>query len=322
MDTPPTLCVAAEHADQTVLSLLRTLLPGESWSRLRTLIESRRVAIDGVLCVQEARRLKAGETVTVHDQPLAAPPQDQQMRIVHRDEQVVVVEKPSGMATLRRFEERHWPERRKRLAPTLDEAVARLLAPRTNRGRASASPLFAVQRLDRDTSGVLVFARTVAARDHLIRQFAAHSVHRVYVAVVEGMVTKRTIRSHLVRDRGDGRRGSGPADQGELAITHVTPVESLGDYTLVECRLKTGRTHQIRIHLSEAGHPVCGDVKYGRNRPAGSFSDGSGAPRLALHARELGFLHPTTGQRADFMAPPPEDLARWIETLRRAASAR
>ena len=124
-----------------------------------------------------------------------------------------------------------------------------------------------VQRLDKETSGLVVFARTVAAERGLGKQFHAHTVHRRYVAVVPGWATKQTIRTRLVRDRGDGRRGSTTLpEQGKEAITHIEPVERLPGYTLVACRLETGRTHQIRIHLAELGHPVCGERVYGRGR--------------------------------------------------------
>src|SRR5262249_31997338 len=166
-------------------------------------------------------------------------------------------------------------------------------------------------RLDKETSGLVVFARTVAAERGLGKQFRAHTVHRRYLAVVPGYVPKQTIRTRLVRDRGDGRRGStGLADQGKEAVTHVEPVERLPGYTLVACRLETGRTHQIRIHLAELGHPVCGEKVYGPR------TDTSGAPRLALHAAELGFRHPAIGEEMRWTMPLPPDLGAVVQRLR------
>src|SRR5947209_19947020 len=152
-----------------------------------------------------------------------------------------------------------------------------------------------VHRLDKETSGLVVFARTVPAERGLGKQFHAHTVIRRYLALVPGFVPPQRIATRLVRDRGDGRRGStGVPDVGKEAVTFVDVVERLPGYRLLACRLETGRTHQIRIHLAELGHPVCGDKVY-VHRPDGSAAaDRSGAPRLALHAAELGFLHPVT----------------------------
>jgi 23S rRNA pseudouridine1911/1915/1917 synthase len=163
----------------------------------------------------------------------------------------------------------------------------------------------------------MVFARTVPAERHLVRQFSQHTITRSYLAIVHGDVEAQTIESTLVRDRGDGRRGSqkGAAD-GQRAVTHVRPLERLGDYTLVECRLETGRTHQIRIHLSELGHIVCGDKVYCQPLRGKPIADHSGAPRLALHAAELGLEHPITGERLHYTMPLPKDLTQFVERLR------
>src|SRR5262249_44958131 len=123
--------------------------------------------------------------------------------------------------------------------------------------------------------------------------------------------------SFLVRDRGDGRRGSTTVPgQGKVAITHIAVAERLPGYTVLSCRLETGRTHQIRIHLAELGHPVCGDPVYHVRRDGTVIPDGSGAPRLALHAVELGFRHPATGEELHWEMPLPDDLRRFIERLR------
>jgi 23S rRNA pseudouridine1911/1915/1917 synthase len=135
--------------------------------------------------------------------------------------------------------------------------------------------------------------------------------------VVAGFVPPQRIAPWLVRDRGDGRRGSGPAGEGKEAVTHVEVVERLPGYTLLSCRLETGRTHQIRIHLAELGHPVCGDKVYHHLPGGGVRPDDSGAPRLALHAAELGFKHPVTHTDMHWEMPLPPDLEAFLGKLRR-----
>jgi 23S rRNA pseudouridine1911/1915/1917 synthase len=161
-------------------------------------------------------------------------------------------------------------------------------------------------------------------------QFRKHTVTRRYLAIVHGKVAPRTIRSTLVRDRGDGRRGSRPGlpspsgsgvgGEGKEAVTHLAIVETLPGYTLLSCKLETGRTHQIRIHLAELGNPVCGDCVY--NRPLGGepIADTSGAPRLALHAAELGFTHTATDEPMHWEMPPPPDFRELLDRLRQGAA--
>jgi 23S rRNA pseudouridine1911/1915/1917 synthase len=311
------------EAGRTLVSALRSWLPDQSWNHLRRLIESRRVQIDGNLCVDEGRKLNAGEVVRVLPHGQAALPRADDVRIHYVDAQVVIVEKPAGMTTMRHSEELDWPERRKDRQPTLDEVLPRLLAkkqPSHSRGRNKSPRVRAVHRLDRDTSGLLVFARTVEAERSLVQQFRKHTIHRRYVAVVHGELKAQTITSRLVRDRGDGRRGSTKnPNLGQLSVTHVRPLEQLGKYSLIECRLETGRTHQIRIHLSELGHFVCGDKVYSQPMYRKPLADESGAPRLALHAAELGFQHPLSGESISFKMPLPRDLQEFLDRLRQAA---
>jgi 23S rRNA pseudouridine1911/1915/1917 synthase len=276
--------------------------------------------LSGNLCVDPARRLKLQDVVKILAQPSAPLPKEIDVRIVYLDPQVVVVEKPAGMTSLRHSEERLWPARRRQIQPTLDEVLPRIIAKKDHLGRkrsGSPSKLRAVHRLDRETSGLMVFARTAEAERHLVQQFRRHTTHRRYVAVAMGSVEAGTIESRLVRDRGDGRRGSTTlADAGKHAVTHVRPLERLGRYTLVECRLETGRTHQIRIHLAEQGHPLCGERVYTQPFRGKPIQDSSGAPRLALHAAELGFQHPITGEPMRFEMPLPPDLAAFLARLR------
>lgn len=305
----------------TILAALRQFLPGTSWSAARKLLAARRVLVNDVLCLDEGRRLSSGDRVAVAPHSLRAPPAVDAVTIHFIDQAIVVVEKPAGMMTLRRHEEISWPAQRRRLQPTLDEAVAQRIAEHAARKAkrtvgARLPRLLAVHRLDRDTSGLIVFARNTLAQSKLISQFAAHTAVRKYLAIVRGSVPSQRIRTQIVRDRGDGLRG-GTSDEaaGQLAITHVTPLRQLGDHCELECRLETGRTNQIRIHLAELGHPVCGDVKYhGRFGEALPPHD-CGAPRLALHSTRLRVEHPTTGESLTYDSPWPHDVAAFIARL-------
>jgi 23S rRNA pseudouridine1911/1915/1917 synthase len=312
-----TFSVAPEQTNQTLAALLRGWLPGQSWSQVRKLVAARRVKLNGELWLDDARRLKAGDTVEVLARPQKAPELLDQIVLRHVDESVVVSEKPSGIPTVRHPAERDWLEPRRLRAPTLDDLVLRQLGASLPRKKHDPRPrLRVVQRLDKETSGLVVFARTVEAERGLGAQFKAHTVTRRYLAVVPGRVAPHTVRSFLVRDRGDGRRGSGPTEGvGKEAVTHVAVAEKLPGYTLLSCKLETGRTHQIRIHLAELGHPVCGDAVY-RGKVGVTIPDASGAPRLALHATELGFAHPATGEAMHWEMPLPPDLREFIARLR------
>jgi 23S rRNA pseudouridine1911/1915/1917 synthase len=325
--------VAPSQANQPLATAMRQWFPGKTWGKLRQLIGSRHVLLNGNVCVDSARRLKITDVVRVLEHPAAPPAREDDVRVRHLDAHLVVIEKPSGMTSVRHALERSWPTKRKEQQPTVEDLLPRIIAKKEAGGRGRqpkgrqaqrqardgrsptrTPPVRPVHRLDRDTSGVMIFARTVPAERELGQQFRQHTTERRYLAVVEGQVKAQTIESQLVRDRGDGRRGSTEEEGvGKRAVTHLRPLETFDGYTLVECRLETGRTHQIRIQLSEAGHPVCGDKVYGH-------ADGerrSGAPRLALHAESLTFDHPQTGERMTFRMPLPSDLKQFVERLRK-----
>ena len=315
--------VAAAEQRQTLAAFLREKL-GASWGSVQKLVRSRHVMIHGNICTDVARRLKEGEVVKVLTAAAAAPPKADDVRIVHLDDAVVVVEKPTGITTTRHSEELSWPARRRQVQPTLDEmvpdAIRQYLARRFG-GRGAKPrrqpPVRAVHRIDRETSGLVVFARTVPAERILAEQFRAHTTERRYLALCVGRVGSGSIITNLVRDRGDGRRGSSGTEEGKRAVTHVEPVEHYGDaYTLVACRLETGRTHQIRIHMAETGHPVCGERVYSAPRHF-EIVDESNAPRVMLHAAELGFVHPETGEDLRFESPLPIDMKKVLTSLRR-----
>jgi 23S rRNA pseudouridine1911/1915/1917 synthase len=312
------------EANQSLVSAMRGWLPGLSWSQVRRLIQTRRVTVNHSLCMDEGRRLVVGDTVRLTGESLPTISADK-VRIRHVDHHLVIVDKPPRMLTLRHRAERDWPPRRKAQQPTLDEILPQLLLEqegnRAKRGHRRPR-VYCVHRIDRDTSGLLVFARDEETQKGLIAQFARHDVGRAYLAVVPGHVAARTFTSNLIRDRGDGLRGStaDPA-QGQCAVTHVQPIENLGEYTLLECRLETGRTHQIRIHLTELGHPICGDPVYRAAFGQPPIEDHSGAPRLALHAARLQFVHPASGGQVTCESPLPDDLSRFVDRLRAAGQS-
>ncbi|HUY92163.1 MAG TPA: RluA family pseudouridine synthase [Pirellulales bacterium] len=326
--SPQTLHVASEESQRTLASLLRQRLEGMAWSEVRKLIRGRHVQINGNLCMDAGRRLKPGEVIKLLEFPTAPPAREDDVRIRYLDQQLVVVEKPAGITSVRHAEERNWSSKRRQIQPTLEDLLPRVIAKKASRGQrgrrggppGKLPPVRPVHRLDRETSGLMAFARTPAAERQLAQQFRRHTTSRRYLAVIQGHVSERTIESQLVRDRGDGRRGSTQEpDVGKRAVTHIKPIERLGEYTLVECRLDTGRTHQIRIQLAELGHPLCGETIYHKPLGGAARPDRSGAPRLALHSAELTLEHPMSGEELHFQMPLPADLTAFLERLRREA---
>jgi 23S rRNA pseudouridine1911/1915/1917 synthase len=338
--------VSANHVGQTVASVIKTFEPDLSWTKIRKLVASRHVQVNGNLCLEETRRLQEGEVVKFFEHPLAPPPKAESIEIVYLDQFLVVVNKPSGITSVRHAGEDS-PRGRKQKQPTLEDLMPEILARRAGHLVAPEKPrrpikgrpvksrpqpgvprqprikVFPVHRLDRDTSGLLMFALSTSVEEQLVNLFSSHSIERAYRAVAHGNVRGMTIESELARDRGDGLRGSVPQKSKDTqhAITHVRPVQGLGNYTLVECRLETGRTHQIRIHLSEQGHMICGEKTYVKLLGGKTVFDRSGAPRLALHAFRLDFTHPVSGRKIGIEAPLPSDLKHFIERLQREKKA-
>jgi 23S rRNA pseudouridine1911/1915/1917 synthase len=312
--------IASEHSGLTLVAALRQLVSGRPWSTVRRLVENRHVQVNGNLCVDEGRKLSEGDVVKIWDEPRDAAPSEDAVKILFQDAHLIVVDKPAGITTERHAEERQWPARRKQRQPTIDEIVGRIL--QRQRGRRGGKParptrVRLVHRLDRDTSGVMVLALSAEAERLLVQMFRRHELHRVYQAIALGRVAERSIESNLARDRGDRRRGSTTLPNvGKRAVTHVRPLEYLDGYTLVECRLETGRTHQIRIHMAEAGHPLCGEKVYNKPLFKKPVTDRSGAQRQALHAATLAFRHPITGQELSFTTPLPADMGRLLVKLR------
>jgi 23S rRNA pseudouridine1911/1915/1917 synthase len=275
-----------------------------SWGDARKLIGRGKVKIGGAVVTDGERRVREGDIVEVDPQarrPVVISTVDRS-RLVYVDPQVVVVDKPAGISTVPYADGERG---------TLDQLVAALL-PKSSRGKGPPSSLGVVQRLDKETSGLLVFARTFGAKKALAAQLRAHTVHRRYLALVHGQLKKTTFRTYLAKNRGDGIRGTSRfGREGQLSVTHVEPVRNFTRATLVACRLETGRTHQIRIHLAEAGHPIVGERVYIRDYKGELLT----APRPMLHAAELGFVHPVRGSTVKFETPPPDDFEAMMAEL-------
>jgi 23S rRNA pseudouridine1911/1915/1917 synthase len=311
--------------DRAVRSLF-----GVSWGKARAWIAAGKVRLGGDPVTDETARVPPGAEITLDERapapgsrsrrPPASPAgraglrdaePSSDVRVLHADPHVVVVAKPAGLSTVP-FESDREP-RPGTPEDTLEARVRKWVEQRGGSRRAGRPNLGVVHRLDKETTGLLVFTRTWLAKQSLTTQFRRHTVHRRYLAIAHGDVKPRTIRSVLVADRGDGLRGSSRHRDGREAVTHVEPLEALAGATLVACRLETGRTHQIRIHLSEAGHPIVGERVYIRSY-GGPLIE---APRLMLHAAELGFVHPATGLAMRWELPLPDDMRSLLDRLRR-----
>jgi 23S rRNA pseudouridine1911/1915/1917 synthase len=318
--TTRTLTVSRTEAGRAVADWLcaRLSLPRAAVTKL---LHERKVRVAGAPCSNPGWKLRAGQRVEVQLPSSAAAPAVKKQRgpspiIRHLDDDLIVVDKPAGLTTMRHAEEaaEFGGRARKFLPQTLQDLLPGLIAARTG---GKPGQVRAVHRLDKETSGLVVFARTVPAERGLGAQFAQHTVVRRYLALVPGSFKAQTVRTFLVRDRGDGRRGSSAVPGvGKEAVTHFEVVEHLPGYTLLSCRLETGRTHQIRIHLAERGHPVCGEQVYNRPVNGEPAPDPSGTPRLFLHATELGFVHPITNEALHWEMPLPADLRGCLDRLR------
>jgi 23S rRNA pseudouridine1911/1915/1917 synthase len=263
------------------------------------------VDLAGQTCLDPAREVE-GDAVLAYDPNRPRPETAaRRIRVLYQDRHILVVDKPAGLLT------QPTPARE---PDTLLERTGRYLT----RTRGGARPYVGiVHRLDRDTSGVILLVCSRQALRPFQALFRAHTIERRYLAVVEGSLApdRGTIDMPLVADRGDGRRGAARVPgQGVPAITHYEVIEHFGTRaTLVACRLETGRTHQIRIHLAESGHPVVSEPVY---RPSSWPPFSMPFSRQALHAQALGFIHPFSGVGLRIEAPLPSDLADWIAGLR------
>ena len=275
--------------------VLKLEFPDASWNALRKLIQTGKIAVCGAV-VRETRALVAPQSEVELNMTRPRVVHSVDPRLLYVDPHVVVVNKPAGISSVDHEAE----------TTSLQSEIRKAL---DTQERRKLPPLRVVHRLDKVTSGVMVFARTQAAQTELKSQFRAHTTGRVYLAVAHGDVQARTLSFRLVRDRGDGYRGvSKDANAGSTSITHVRPKERLGGCTLIECRLETGRTHQIRIHLAEVGHPLVGDPLYTRDYRHGLIP----CARTLLHAAQLSFTHPVFRNTLRYDVPPPADFTAFL----------
>lgn len=289
---------------------------GLSRERVKALLGEGRVRLDGRIASQAS--LKPGpDTPFTISLPAAAPAtaeaQDIPLNIVFEDDHLIVVDKPAGLVV-------------HPAAGNLDGTLVNALLHHC-RGQLSGIGGVArpgiVHRIDKDTSGLLVVAKTDAAHEGLARQFADHSIHRRYCAIVAGTPVPRggTVRGNIGRSAANRKKMAlVPEGHGKPAVTHYTTVETFADASCISCELETGRTHQVRVHMASIGHPLLGDPVYGRTparlRP---LLTRLRFARQALHAAELGFIHPVTGVAQGFASALPADMAGLLVELRNAS---
>ena len=289
---------------------------GLSRERVKALIGEGRVTVGGSVVKSAAGKAAAGAAFAIEvppPQPLAAQAQDIPLDVVFEDEHLIVVNKPAGLVVHPAAGNRDG---------TLVNALLHHCRGRLSGINGVARPGI-VHRIDKDTSGLLVVAKTDVAHEGLARQFADHSISRAYLAVCAG-------RPHPAAGTVSGRIGRSDANRkkmavldpdstrGKHAVTHYRTLKLLRDCTLIECRLETGRTHQVRVHCASIGHPLLGDPVYGRTPAAlRPLLRDLGFARQALHATSLGFDHPVTGERVDFRAELPPDMRELIDETAR-----
>ena len=300
---PLELKVPRECAGKRLDQALSHLLPEYSRSRLAHWIRARRVELDGRPALPKVK-VWGGEIIIIHrtaePAATAAAPEAIALNVVHEDEHVLVLDKPAGLVV--------HPGSGNWSGTLLNALLAH--APQL----AAMPRAGIVHRLDKDTSGLLVVAKTLPAQASLARQLHARTVKREYLALVHGRIARdgkieAPIGRHPVQ-----RTRMAVAARGKPAVTHFQVLQHFAHATLLRCRLETGRTHQIRVHLQSLGHPLVGDPVYGKKRQP-TDSAIAGFPRQALHAERLEFLHPASGKPCAWQAPPPADLRDLIAAL-------
>lgn len=300
----------AQHG-QRLDKALADLLPELSRERLKSLIVEGRVSAEGRI-LNPSMKVLSGQvfTVTVPAPVEAeAAAQDIPLNIVYEDADLIVVDKPAGLVV-------------HPAAGNLDGTLVNALLHHC-RGQLSGIGGVArpgiVHRIDKDTSGLLIVAKSDKAHEGLAQQFKAHSIDRLYAAVVYGIppIAAGTIDTWIGRSDSDRKKMAVQREgRGKHAITHYRVTDRLRGAALVECRLETGRTHQVRVHLAHLGHPLIGDPVYGRERKGfKSILETLGFKRQALHAKRLGFIHPVTGQKLSFDSALPADMQELLSEL-------
>ncbi|MBL8535445.1 MAG: 23S rRNA pseudouridine(1911/1915/1917) synthase RluD [Betaproteobacteria bacterium] len=285
---------------------LAQCFPQYSRSQIKNWVEAGRVRVDGSEAAPK-RRMRGLETVTLDPDDsstqTADRPEDIPLGIVFEDDHIVVLDKPAGLVV--------HPGAGNRTGTLLNALLSH--APRLEHlPRAGI-----VHRLDKETSGLMVVAKTLEAQTDLVRQLQARSVSRVYLAIAEGRIEKSGSVDAPIGRHPTHRTRMAIVERGRPARTHYRPLQSGSGWTLVECTLETGRTHQIRVHLQHIGHPLVGDPVYGKRtsiilRSATAFN------RQALHATTLSLEHPASGARMSWSSSPPADFDDLLNALKTA----
>ncbi len=302
--------MAGWRLDRALAALVQTL----SRERIKALISSGHLTDPASALVRDpALKVKPGMAFSLTI-PEPAPahniPQDIPLTIIHEDDHLLVVDKPAGLVV---------HPAAGNLDGTMVNALLHHCAGRLSSIGGVARPGI-VHRIDKDTSGLLVVAKTDPAHEGLSAQFAKHTIHRLYVAVVAGLprTLAGTVDAPLARSPQDRKKiAIVSADRGKRAVTHWTMEEPLNHAARISCRLETGRTHQIRVHMASIGHALLGDPVYGHARDGHkAILQQLGFHRQALHATELGFLHPISGKALKFQSPIPHDIQMLLSALR------
>jgi 23S rRNA pseudouridine1911/1915/1917 synthase len=301
-----------DHAGWRLDRALADALPTLSRERLKVLVKSGALESDGSALRDPSVKVRGDEQfrLTVPEpEPAHNEAQDIPLTIVFEDDHLLVVDKPAGLVIHPAAGNRDG---------TLVNALLHHCQGRLSGIGGVARPGI-VHRIDKDTSGLLVVAKTDVAHEGLAKQFAAHSIDRRYLAVVSGvpMTGEGSVDAPLARSATDRKKiAIVKGDRGKRAVTHWRVVKKWRDAALVECRLETGRTHQIRVHMASLGHPLLGDPVYGRyGKRLQELLKALGFRRQALHAAVLGFTHPVTKHRLSFESPVPEDMQELFNTL-------
>lgn len=300
-------------AGQRLDAGLAVIEPALSRERIKALILQGAVLIDGKPVARPSVKLAAGSRYAIavpQAAPLDAEAQEIELSVVYEDAHLLVIDKPAGLVV---------HPAAGHADGTLVNALLHHCAGQLSGIGGVARPGI-VHRIDKDTSGLLVVAKTDAAHLGLAAQFAEHSINRRYVAIVQGRPSPAsgTVRGNIGRSDHDRKKmalvGEG---RGKHAVTHYTTEERLAGASRIECRLETGRTHQVRVHMASIGHALLGDPVYSRPpKPLRDLLKAADFRRQALHAARLGFIHPVTGTECDFFSPIPADMAELLEKLR------